>query len=93
MSDILSRIADQMRRRDRRIPKGIPVLLQQPHCNKGIQQQPQRLLVDTETIGHFVEGFLLSIQGRKHIQPDSREQNLGLPVVSKLEDFCEREFS
>jgi hypothetical protein len=49
--------------------------------------------MNTETNGHFVERFPLPIQGRKHIQLDSCEQNFGFPVVSELEDFCEREFS
>jgi len=45
--------------------------------------------MDAKTTGHFGERFPLPIQGRKHIQPDGREQDFGLPVVSKLEDFCE----
>jgi hypothetical protein len=49
--------------------------------------------MDAETTGHIVEGFPLPIQGRKHIKTDGREQDFGLPVVPKLEDFCEREFS
>jgi hypothetical protein len=49
--------------------------------------------MDAETTGHVMESFPLPIQSRKHIQPDSREQDFGLPVVPKVEDFCEREFS
>jgi hypothetical protein len=89
MSDILGRVADKMGSRDSRIPVGIPVLLQQSHCDKGIQQESQRLPMDTETIRQVVEGFPLPIQGRKHIQLNGCEQNFGLPVVPKLEDFCE----
>ena len=93
MPNILGGIADQMSGRGRRIPIGIPVLLQQSHRDKGIQQQSKRLFVNTETIGYIVESFPPSIQGRKHIEPHRREQNFGLPVISKLEDFREREFS
>jgi hypothetical protein len=79
--------------RGRRIPIGIPILLQQSHRDKSIQEQSQGLSMDAETTSHIVEGFPLPIQSRKYIQPDSREQDFGLPVVPKLEDFCEREFS
>ena len=82
-----------MSSRGRRIPIEIPVLLQESHRDKGIQQESQRLPMDAQTIRQIVEGFPLPIQGRKHIQLDGCEQNFGLPVVPKLEDFCEREFS
>jgi hypothetical protein len=49
--------------------------------------------MDPETTGHVLESFPLAVQGRKHVQPDGCEQDFGLPVVPKLEDFCEREFS
>ena len=92
MTDVLRRMADEVRFRHARVAIEVRGLRQQAHRHERVQQQRERRLLGTNSSRCLRRGLRLPVQHREDVKPHRCQENLRFPVVAQLEDLGETEF-